>query len=301
MEGMIESLDELRTLVRVVDEGSLTAAARALHLSVNAVSRRIAALEERLGVRLANRTTRRIAFTDEGRRFVERCRRILAEADEAESELRPPGDVMRGSVRIAVPAEILREPLMAAFGKLLRDHKDLSLQVLARNEPLDPVAAGLDLVLWPGDVRGRTLIARKVGTISWVLAASTAYVRARGQPRRPRDLAAHDCLKATRSPPETHWVLRDDRGREISAKVGGRFESDDGPTLAAALYAGLGIGIRPAHEVDQAAKAGRVVRVLAGWRFAPLTIYLVAPPGRMRLPRVRAVADLVQTAVQDVT
>src|SRR3954462_4743706 len=137
--AMLESVSELRTFVRIVDEGSLSAAARSLGLSVNAVSRRLALLEERAGVRLANRTTRRLALTDDGRRFAERCRRILTDVDEAEADLQPTPGKLRGLVRVGLHPQLVEMGALQRFGALLLEHDGLSLHIVARNSPVDPI------------------------------------------------------------------------------------------------------------------------------------------------------------------
>lgn len=292
---MFESLSELKTFLLIADEGSLSAAARSLSLSVNAVSRRLAQLEERIGVRLANRTTRRFSLTDDGRRLAERCRRILAELRDAEEDLQPAPGRLRGLVRVALHPQLIEDSALERFGALLLEHEDLSLQVLARNVAIDPVKEGLDLVVWPGEVTLQTVVSRPLAIVDWVLAAAPAYIRRRGIPSRPDDLSNHDCLRAWRGRPEGHWVLSDARGRQVSVAVQGRFESDDTATLAAAIYAGLGIGLRPRAEVLRATAEGRLVHVLPKWHFMSYRVHLVSPPGRLRVPRVRAVATVIES------
>jgi len=292
---MLESVSELRTFLRIVDEGSLSAAARSLGLSVNAVSRRLAILEGRVGVRLATRTTRRLALTDDGRRFAERCRRIVSDVDEAEVELHPVPGKLRGLVRVGIHPELVDVGALRQFGALLLEHEALSLHLLAHNAPIDPIKEGLDLVVWGGEVTLQSVVSKPIAVLEWVLAASPAYVKRAGLPQRPEDLAEHECLRALGTRSETTWLLRDARGRQLSVAVRGRFESDDTATLEAALYAGLGIGIRPRSEVMRESAAGRLIHLLPRWYFLSDRVYLVSPPGRLRLPRVRAVAAIIES------
>lgn len=297
---MLESLAELKTFLRIVDEGSLSAAARSLGLSLNAVSRRLALLEQRAGARLAHRTTRRLTVTDEGRRLAERCRRILGEVEAAEEDLLPASGAMRGLVRVGLHPELVGEGLLIRLEELLRAHPGVSLHLLARNSPVDPVADGLDLLIWGGEVSLQSVVSRLIAESDWVLAAAVAYAKRAGLPRRPEELAEHDCLRALRARSETTWVLRDGHGKMVTVRVGGRFESDDTALLKAALYAGLGIGLRPRGEVARESAAGRLVPVLPRWRFGSSRIHLVSPPGRMRLPRVRAVAAILEQAARQI-
>jgi DNA-binding transcriptional LysR family regulator len=295
---MLESLSELRTFVRIVDEGSLSAAARSEGVSVNAISRRLALLERRVGARLLNRTTRRSSPTDDGRRLVERCRRILAEVEQTEADLQPTPGQLRGLVRVGLHPQLIDAPTFRKLGSMLREHEELSLHLLACNTPVDPLAAGLDLVVWGGEVPLQAVVSKLLAVVPWVVAASPDYIKRAGLPKRPADLAGHEILRALRPRSEREWELRDPRGRTETVRVQGRFESDDTATLAMALYAGLGIGLLPRGEVRRATAAGRLVHVLPQWHFQDDRIHLVSPPGRMRLPRVRAVAAIIQAAAE---
>jgi len=298
MAGMLESLAELKTFLRIVDEGSLSSAARSLGLSVNAVSRRLALLEERVGVRLVNRTTRRLAVTDDGRRFSERCRRILSEVEETEEALQPSPDKLSGLVRVGLHPLFVDHGALLRFGALLREHANLALHVVVFNAPVDPLKEGLDLVVWGGDVPLQGVASKFLAVMQWVVAASPDYVARCGAPARPEDLEKHELLRALRTHPERAWILSDAQGRRKTVRVTGRFESDDTATLAAALYAGLGIGLLTRGEVRRQTAAGRVIHLLPRWHFLDDRIHLVFPPGRLRVPRVRAVAAIIQSIAE---
>lgn len=293
---MLDSLDDIRTFLRVIDEGSLSGAARTLRMPVNGVSRRLAQLEQKLGASLAQRTTRRFVLTEEGRRFSVRCRRIVAEVDEAEAEFAPQVGGLRGVVRVAVNQEFMTEATLRPIANLLEKNAELAIQIFARNQPVDPIADNLDLALWPGEVPFQGAVAKRVASSEWVMAAAKSYVERFGQPKRIEELARHECLRVMRRTPETHWILRDARGREVSAEIGGRFESDDKAALVAALYLGMGIGLRSRGEVQREAAAGRLIRILPRWQFAKINVSVISAPGRLKIPRVRAVADALAEA-----
>lgn len=297
---MIESVEELRTFRRIVDEGSLSAAARTLGLSVNAVSRRLAQLEQRLGVQLAERTTRRLTLTDEGQRFAEHCRRILHEIDEAEEEVRPAEAGLAGLVRVAIYPELLRTALLSGLSRLLAAHPELRMHVVARSVPGDPGREGVDIGVWPGEVPLQSVVARHVVDIHWVLTCSAAYARRHGVPRRLTELSQHECLRSLRGRTETHWLLQGKGGKTLSVPVSGRFESDDNDTLRAAVLGGLGIGLRPRGEVMRGVRAGRLVHVLPAYTYRSFPVYLVSAPGRLRLSRVRAAAELLEAAIKEI-
>lgn len=298
---MIDNVNDLRTFLRVIDEGSLSAAARALRLSVNGVSRRLAQLEQKVGVQLAQRTTRQFLLTEEGRRFSARCRRIIGEIDDAEADFAPQGGGFRGVVRIAMNQEFMTAEVLGPLSRLMAEHTDLAIQIFARNSPVDPSSENLDLALWPGEVQFQSAIVKRVASSEWVMAATRDYVERHGRPRTLKDLARHECLRVMRRTPETRWTLRDRRGREFSAEIGGRFECDDKAGLVAALYLSLGIGLRPRGEVLREVAAGRLVHILPRWQFAKISVSVISAPGRLKLPRVRAVADALAEAASLLT
>jgi DNA-binding transcriptional LysR family regulator len=294
---MLDSLAELRTFQTVAEEGSLSAAARSLGLTVNAVSRRLAQLEERLGVPLAERTTRRLRLTDDGQRFMAHCRRILAEVDEAEEDLSPAGRGLSGLVRVMVHPGVLEGDFLEQVDRLLEEHPRLSLHLLTRNAPKDLFKEGADLAIWPGEVTMQSVVARRVCSVSWVMVCSPGYKKRYGVPKCPGDLEHHTCLRAMRDRPERIWVLQDDKGKNVEVTPGGRLDCDDTETLRMAIVKGLGIGMRPRGEVLRACAEKRLVHVLPGYTFGPLPIHLVSRPGRLRLARVRAIANLLEEAI----
>lgn len=289
---MFESLDEIRTFVCVAEAKSLSGAARSLRVSVNAVWSRLERIEQRAGTRLIDRTTRSLRVTEAGTRVARRARRILDEL-EAASEDTAPSDRLRGTVRVAVSPDVASGAFLADLGQLLDDNPELRVELVARSRLLEPVAAGVDIVVWPGTVPSQASTVRKVGTLQWALAAAPSYVAAHGTPRTPDELREHHCLLAIRGQKESTWTLVDDGGMARTVPVASRFESDTTEILVSALLAGLGIGIRPLREVRAGVEAGQLVRVLPGYRLEPMPISLVAPMGRLRSGHVRAVAALL--------
>lgn len=297
---MIDDLPALRAFVLAVDGGSFTSAARVLGLSTNAVSQRIASLEKRLGARLLQRTTRKMSVTDEGRRAYLRVSAVLEELDRVEEELRPRQDELVGTVRVAMPAPAATPELLSGLGQVLGRHSQLRIQLLVTHAPVDVVASGIDLAIHVGEPRDSSLVARKLGDPSWLLAASPAYLERKGHPKKPKDLEAHDCLRFLADRPQTEWRLVDRNGRETVVAVGGNFESDDSRVLGDAVYLGLGIGIRAGLELEKAVAESRLERVLPGYHFAAAPVYALFPPGRLRVARVVAVFELLKSVVQKV-
>lgn len=295
----IESIEEVRVFLQVVDQKSFTAAARSLSLTTNIVSRRVVQLEARLGVRLLHRTTRSVSLTEEGRRFVVEGRRLVEQVEVAEAVLRKAAEETGGSVRIAVPTALVRFGLVSAVRSLLGANTALRVQLIVADHPVDLVANGIDVAVV--DVRASaSYVLRKVGTFSPALAAAPGYVRQNGEPRRPNDLAAHECLRFISRAPQTSWGLVDQRGRRVIARVGGRFESNDSRALHDAMYAGIGIGLCAEGELRDAVAAKKLVRVLPTYAAEPMVIRAVTParPGPIRARRVEAVLDVLRETLQ---
>lgn len=295
---MALDLEEVGVFVQVADSGGFSAAARALHLSTNLVSRRIASLEAELGVRLLHRTTRRSSLTEEGRQFRGHAVRLLEAADEAAAAVARRASALEGRVRLALRSASLEIGLVEELVRFLDLHPGLSVQLLVSDEPLDLAGEGIDLAVQHGELPDSSLVSKRVGEVTIVLAAAPAYVERRGRPRRPADLVRHECLRRLGRRTEAFWTLVGPDGREVQAEIGGRLECDDAAALSRALRAGFGIGLRPAGEVRRAEAAGTLVRLLPRHHVSPVPVRVVMPPRRARLPRVSALIDLVAAAIR---
>lgn len=298
IERVTASLDELRAFVAVFESGGFTAASRRLALTTNAVSRRIQLLEDHLGVRLFDRTTRLVTPTVEARGYYERVIEGLATLDAAAEELRPQGDGLRGVVRIALPGVVASAAFLTRLRVLLDKHPRLAVELRITNASVDIVAEGLDIALVVGQVPASSFIGRPLGRVRWVLAATPAYLDRHGRPRRPEELASHRCLRLLSTPRQDEWTLVHRGGAEVTVAVNGTYEADDSRALGDATYAGLGIGIRPSGECSRAVKAGALERVLPAYRFSPLDVYALLPKGRLRIPRIAACLDALRAAVR---
>lgn len=294
----IESLPDLQTFVAIVDAGSFTAAARRQGLTVNAVSRRLQQLEESLGTKLIERTTRRCTPTDAGKRLHERAAAVFDALVQAEAEVQQSKVAVEGLVRIALPPAIVTPLLLQEFERLLKTHPRLRVDLRIGVHHL-PGEAGIDVaVAAEPPPATHNLISRSIGVHGWGLAASPGYVKARGVPRSAAALSGHACLRFASEPAQRTWTLMGPRERRVTVKVDGAFESDDSRVLGDAIYAGLGIGVRPESEIAAGVQRKTLVHVLPGWRFGVQPAYLVTTAGRRKLPRVAAVSDLLAAAVR---
>lgn len=293
------STEELRALVAVAEASSFTAAAKRLGLTTNAISLRIQRLETVIGVRLFVRTTRSVALTDEGERFVAQVAPLLTALELAQEDVRGGGSGLRGTVRIAIPGSAATGPFLRRLHGLFASHPALVIQARITNGYSDLAAEGLDIALVVGQAPASTFVGRRLGTVNWVLAAAPSYIDRRGRPTVPADLANHSCLRLYAHPAQTEWTLTDRRGREVSVPVGGSFEADDSRVLGDATYEGLGIGIRPQGECARAEKAGTLERVLPGHKFQPMDVYALLPKGRADIPRIAACLAILREVVKE--
>jgi DNA-binding transcriptional LysR family regulator len=293
-------LDDLRMVVAVAESPSLTVAAGRLAVSLNAVSRRLAKLEEAVGVRLVQRTTRSLALTEAGDRLYRRALAVLEQVDLARAELAHQRGEASGTVRVVLPSSAVTGALLGRLRALLAQHARLRVQLLVTSQPL-PLGHDVDLALVVGELPDRAgLVARRVAVVHWVLVASPSYVAERGLPQSPDELPRHECLRFRGSAPQDTWTLEGPDGTQVIVPVTGSFEADDSRILGEAAYQGLGIGIRPKPELEAAMERGSLVEVLPGWRFLALPLYLVSPRGRGRMPGVRTVAEALTVAVAEI-
>ncbi len=295
---LLESLEELRVFVQVVDSGGFTGAAQTLGSTTNAVSRLVARLEQRLQVRLLSRTTRRVASTDEGRKLYEHALRLLRAADQAEQAVRPRSGLLEGTVRVAVRTTTVQFGFVRDMAALLSRNPELRVQLIVSDTDLDLAADGIDVALRVGELADSAYRSHPLGAVVFVPAATAGYFAERTRPARPEELVQHECVRALLQRPQTSWRLVGPRGRVVEATVGGRLECGDVRAQSEAVYSGLGIGLRPAGEVRAAVAAGQLERVLPGWSMAPLAVHALLSPQRSHNARTDAVVALLKDAVQ---
>lgn len=292
---MIDSLAELRAFSRVVETGGFSAAARTLQLSTAMVSKHVASLENRLGVRLLDRNTRRSAPTAAGRLFYERCTDVLALLAEAESELVSEARDVRGRLAVSMPPEFGNEhmaPLLAAFR---RRHPHLQLTLLLHNRLADLVEEGLDAALRFVRRYDAALPGRQLGTTRLLLAASPAYVRRHGRPERPEDLAGHAGLCFGNPEPwaQFAWTAA---GAQGVLSLEPALVASSSAMVCRAAEQGLGVAVVTTMDAGAALRRGDLLRLLPDYDFGSMGIYLVYPHRRHLPLKVRALADFLAEA-----
>lgn len=280
-------IEELRTFVEVADAGGVSPAARRLGVSKSIVSRRLARLEEELGVQLLARTTRGAALTEAGATFREHAARACAEIDSARDTILPAGD-LRGRLRVAAPLTFGPTHFASVFAEMARRHPQLHVHTAYSDRFVDIVAEGFDCAIRVGYLQDSNLIARRVGPLYGKLVASPDYLRTHGAPETPDDLAGHEALmQGTEA-----WQFLDG-DRVITVHPRGRFKADNGTALIAAAVAGLGIGWLPDGLTAEYIASGALLPVMTRYPPPPAGIYVIRPPGPHPSLKVRALTELL--------
>lgn len=291
---IVDRIGDVALFLRVLDLGSISAAARSLGISAAVASLRIKRLERSLGVRLLHRTTRRIHATPEGLALAERGRALVEELEALTGDLQRSGRGVAGTLRVTLPASFGRQYVSPLLPEFLARHPRLHLSVDLTDQMVDLVSAGVDVAIRIGTLRDSSLIARRLVQNRRVLCASPEYLRQRGEPSTPEDLAKHECLVLVGAQgPQNVWPLTDRKGREIQVRVRGRFESNLGEVVRDAALAGLGISLQSLWHVHEDLRAGRLRIVLPDYPPVATGIYAVMPQRRLVPPRVRAFVDFI--------
>ena len=285
-------MGSIPVFIAVVDAGSFTAAAGKLGVTKSAISRRVSDLEEELGVRLLQRTTRTLSLTEAGERYLEYARRALQEAEAAEDAATALQDSPRGRLRIGSPMSFGRLFVARAIPTFLARYSDVAVDVTMDDRVLDLVSGGFDLAIRIGNLAESSLIARKLAPSRQVLCASPAYLARREPLQAPHDLLEHDCLRYAYFSQGNEWALiRGDEHHEI--RVSGRYQVNNSEALREAAVQGTGIARIPLFIVADDLRAGRLRRVLPDYEMPAQHIYAVWPERAYMPQKVRVFLDFL--------
>ncbi|USQ94141.1 LysR family transcriptional regulator [Caulobacter sp. RL271] len=284
----MDRLDELSLLVAVIDAGGLAAAGRRLRRSPAAMTRALAALEERAGARLIERTTRRLAPTEAGRELADRARRLLADYEAALETSAP--DAVRGLLRVTGPTVFGGRHLAPIVNAFLDQHPDVRADVTLHDRNLDLIDSELHVALRIGALADSSLVSRRVGAIRRVTIASPDYLARFGEPKTPADLARHQTVLTTAVSATPEWRF-EAGGRPRAVRLDPRLRVNDVEAALAAVLAGQGIGRALSYQVADELAAGRLVRLLPDFEPPPLPVQLLTAGGRFMAPLVRAFLD----------
>lgn len=290
----MERIDDLKLFLRVLDLGSISAAARHLNLSVAVASQRLKRLEKSLGVQLFLRTTRRVQVTWEGTALAEQGRSLIEDLEALTGTLQRDAREIGGTLRVTLPASFGRQYISPLIPQFLCRHPKLKMHVDFADEWQDLISAGFDLAIRIGTLTDSSLVARRLMSNRRVLCAAPSYLRRYGVPHEPAELRDHECLLMVgRDGPRDTWRLLSADKQEIVVKVHGRLESNLGEAVRAAALEGLGIALHSVWHVCADLRAGRLQVVLPDYTLPESAIYAVTPQRRLVPARVRAFIDFV--------
>ncbi len=283
----MDRLREMELFVRVVETGSFSAAARNLTLGQPAVSKTIAGLEDRLGVRLLVRSTRQLSPTEAGMAFYERALRAIAEANEAEAAAQGAGAGLEGRLRICSPVTFARVHLVPKLGTFLDAHPKLRLELVMDDRVIDLVAENIDAGLRMGTLTDSALKARKLAQADRLVVASPAYLARRGVPSTPADLLEHNGIVYGQSSGGQEWSFRRDTS-ETSVRIQARLTLSAAEGVREAVLAGQGFAIASRWMFAPELASGEVVPVLEEWSLPPMDLWVIYPSGRLTSAKARA-------------
>lgn len=289
----MDILSAMRIYVRVVERGSLSAAARDLNLGQPTVSERIERLEQHLGARLLDRTTRSVRATDVGALFYERAKQAVETADEAMVAVSSLDGSLRGTLRVAAPhglGEVTLPPLLLKFQAL---HPDISIDLTLNDRFVEPVAEGVDISIRIGAIADGNFIARKIGTVRRRLLTSPAYIAQHDIPVTPQDLVDHPFIRIRGLATDNRLRLIDPNGAIVEASIRTAWCANHWKPLIEALLGGTGVGALHLPVCEAELAAGRLIDVLPDYRFPELDVHAIYPAGRHVLTKTRAFLDLL--------
>jgi DNA-binding transcriptional LysR family regulator len=300
----MDRLQAMNTFVRVAEAGSFSAVARELATTQSAVSKQVAALESHLGARLLARTTRSLSLTDEGERYFESARRLVAEVAEAEAGVARGRTQLSGWLRVSASVGFGQRVLMPQIRTFVAAHPAVKIDLKLSDGFVDLTEQGIDVAVRIGVLPADSgFLARRVAASERALYASREYLASRParrrEPKIPADLADHACIVYTELATRNAWTLTTPDGSEVTVRVSAAFQTNSSEGVRAATLAGLGITYSPHFMFDDAVARGEVVRLLPDWSAPPLPIHLLSTPERRGAAKVRAFGDHLAAAWAD--
>ncbi|MEJ2590595.1 MAG: LysR family transcriptional regulator [Candidatus Thiodiazotropha sp.] len=295
----MDRLDSLESFVAVVEAGQFSTAAERLGIGKSVVSRRVSELEEHLGARLLQRTTRRLSLTDAGREFYPRALQLLEDLAEAEQSVSSGQQAVRGRIRLATPLTFGLLHLAPLLNRFLERHPGVTLDLDMDDAQVNLIQEGIDLALRIGRMEDSSLIALPLATIRGLIVASPDYLARHGTPNTAQDLAGHRGLCYSNMPEPQKWRLTDRDGKTTTITMEMRLQTNNGDMLLEAAASGLGICISPTFIAYRSIREGRVVPILRDYSMLDATAYVVYPSRRFVPTRVRALVEFLQQQFGD--
>ena len=299
----MDRLRAMQTFVRVVETGSFSAVAKEADATQSAISKQVAALEGELGVKLLVRSTRALSPTEDGARYFEQARRLVAEIAEAESALRKGEEELSGWLRLAASVGFGRLKLMPFVKSFLARHPAVKIDLRLDDGFIDLVEQGIDVAVRIGVLPDSRLVARRIGATRRAVLTHRNYLRSLGDglkpPKTPDDLAAHNCIVYTEHSARNDWIFTagagatDPIGTTRVVRVEGNLQTNSSEVMRASILAGMGIGYSPTWLFEAEIASGEVEELLSDWATPPVPIHLVSPNERRHSAKVKAFADYV--------
>jgi len=289
----LPDFEALAIFAKVVELRSFAGAASELAMSKATVSKAVTRLEERLGARLFNRTSRRLALTDAGHKLAERATRLLVDGEAAENEALAQSVAPRGLVRLAVPMTFGIKAVAPLLPEFFETYPEVSVDLHLSDATVDLIGEGFDMAVRIARLPDSSLIARRLFTMPRFTVAAPSYLKREGRPTHPMHLAAHKCFSYTYLSTPNVWHYTNAAGEQASVRPGGQLRVNNGEAVMPALIAGLGIAELPEFIVGDAISSGEVEVILKDWKQTEGAVHLVTPPGGPRPARVEALGDFL--------
>jgi DNA-binding transcriptional LysR family regulator len=291
----LDHFRQISTFVEVIARGSLSAAARAEGIAPAMIGRRLDALEARLGVKLLQRTTRKLALTDEGTAFLEDCQRILAELEEAEAAVSERSARATGHLVVSAPAGFGRQHVAPLVPSFLAEHREVSVNLNLSDRVVDVIGEGVDIAIRIASLTDSNLVGVKLADNHRVVVATPGYLKRHGTPQTLEELSKHNCLAISSQGSQRGWTFRD-HGKIVTMKVSGNMVCNDGAVLHDWAMAGRGLAWRSMWEVSSEIEAGLLVPVLEQYAAPGNDIYAVFAQRRHLPLRIRVFVDFLRHA-----
>ncbi len=294
----MDKFGEMRTFASVIDAGSFVRAADALDISKAAVSRHVADLEHRLGVRLLQRTTRKLSLTEEGRIFYGRCKAVLADVELAETEISSKAVAVKGLIKVNVPVSFGLLELAPLWPDFMAKYPEVELDITLADRIVDLVEEGYDLAVRIARLPNSSLVSKKLASTRMVLCASPAYLQKNGSPRHPNDLADHAVLSYSLLATGNQWEFDGPDGKSF-VMVKPVMRTNSGDTCVAAARKSKGVVLQPSFMVEADLRSGVLVEIMPEFRSLDFGIFAIYPTRQHVSPKVRAMIDFLSQAFKD--
>ena len=283
----------MAVFAKIVETASFSRAARHFDMSPAVVSKHVQVLEERLGVRLLNRTTRHVSATEAGLNFYERCVHIISELEEAERAVGEMRAAPRGWLRVVAHGSFGRHRLAPAIADYLASYPEVSVELCLDDSNMNLLENRVDVAVRLGPLSNSSLMARKLCMLEIILCASPRYLENNGTPEIPSDLAKHNCLIHTFHMPQGEWSFVDQDGRKETVHISGRFRADSGDSIMPLVHRHVGIALAPDYMLEDHLKAGRLIRLLPRYKASDIPVHAIYPPDRYLSAKTRTFLDFL--------